>query len=241
MNTTLSHEKSLTLQGVSDQGYVLFKFINKKEGVDQIFGVNLKKYLAAKPPEMANVEQSGDSPNYNTMTDVEKLGVQIAEGAYIFMPAWDDPLPKLYSKIKEDVFYQKGKFLEQWTLHFEDVNADERAVLRVRFSEFFNDMIEFDVELNPVPIHDGRGKDVTVNFKMFNGFDAQGQFWTDSNGLEMQERQIEFIPTNYTFLNEKPFPNYHMISGNFFPVDSAIMMRDKNKTNLQVTVMNDRA
>ena len=102
-------------------------------------------------------------------------------------------------------------------------------------------MIEFDVEMSPIPISDKRGKDVTVNFKMFNGFDAKGKFWTDSNGLEMQERQIEFIPTNYTFLNEKPQPNYHMISGNFFPVDSAIMMRDFNKSNIQVTVMNDRA
>lgn len=93
-------------------------------------------------------------------------------------------------------------------------------------------MIEFDMELNPIPISDGRGKDVTVNFKMFNGFDAKGKFWTDSNGLEMQERNIEFIPTNYTFLNDKPYPNYHMIGGNFFPVDSAIMMRDQNKSNL---------
>lgn len=169
------------------------------------------------------------------------MQVQTAEGAYIFMPAWDDPLPKQYSKVKEDVFYQKGKFLEQWTFNFDDTATDERAVLRVRFSEHFKDMIEFDVELNPIPIADGRGKDVTVNFKMFNGFDAKGLFWTDSNGLEMQDRQIEYIPTNYTFINKKPQPNYHMISGNFYPVDSAIMMRDQNKTNLQVTVMNDRA
>lgn len=35
-------------------------------------------------------------------------------------------------------------------------------------------MIEFDVELNPIPIPDSRGKDVTVNFKMFNGFDPKG-------------------------------------------------------------------
>jgi len=173
---------------MSDQGYVLFKYLNKKDGVDQVFGVNLKKYLAAKPPEEVNVEQAGDASNVKTMTDMEKLQVQTAEGAYIFMPAWDDPMPKLYSKVKEDVFYQKGKFLEQWTLHFEDEKTDERAILRVRFSELFNDVMEFDVELNPIPISDGRGKDVTVNFKMFNGFDAKGQFWTDSNGLEMQER-----------------------------------------------------
>lgn len=203
--------------------------------------MNLKKYLAAKTMENVNIEQAGDANNVNTMTDQEKMQVQIAEGAYIFMPAWDDPLPKLFSKITDDVFYQKGKYLEQWTFLFDDKDKNEKAVLRVRFSEMFKDIIEFDVELNPIPISDGRGKDVTVNFKMFNGFDAKGKFWTDSNGLEMQERNVEFIPTNYTFLNDKPYPNYHMISGNFFPVDSAIMMRDHNKSNIQVTVLNDRA
>ena len=58
---------------MSDQGYVLFKFLNKKDQVDQIFGVNLKKYLAARPPEDVNVEQSGDASNTLTMSDIEKL------------------------------------------------------------------------------------------------------------------------------------------------------------------------
>lgn len=31
-----------------------------------------------------------------------------------------------------------------------------------------------------------------------------------------------------------------MVSGNYVPVANAIMMRDMNKTNLQVTIMNDR-
>jgi len=47
-------------------------------------------------------------------------------------------------------------------------------MIRVRYSDTFDDMIEFDVELNPIPIADGRSKDVTVNFKMFNGFDPMG-------------------------------------------------------------------
>jgi len=105
---------------MSEQGHVLFRYINKPDGVDQVFGVNLKKYLAAKTPDITNVEQSGDASNTLTMSDYEKLQVQTAEGAYIFMPAWDDPLPKLYSKIKDDAFYQKGKLLEQWTLSFDD-------------------------------------------------------------------------------------------------------------------------
>lgn len=31
-----------------------------------------------------------------------------------------------------------------------------------------------------------------------------------------------------------------MVSGNFVPVETAIMMRDQNRSSLQVTVMNDR-
>lgn len=105
---------------MSAEGHVLFKFTNKKEGIEQTFGVNLKKYLSQKTPDNVNVEQAGDSYNDKTMTDYERLQVQIVEGAYIFMPAWDDPLPKQFSKIKDDVFYQRGKFLEQWTLFFDD-------------------------------------------------------------------------------------------------------------------------
>ena len=67
---------------------------------------------------------------------------------------------------------------------------------------------------------------MTVNFKMFNGFDPKGRFWVDQNGLEMLEHNIQFIPTNYTFLNNKAMPNYHMIAGNFVPVETGIMMRD---------------
>ena len=56
----------------------------------------------------------------------------------------------------------------------------------------------------------------------------------------MQEANIQFVPANYTFMNNDESPNYHMVSGNYVPVPTAIMMRDMNKTNLQVTVMNDR-
>jgi hypothetical protein len=42
----------------------------------------------------------------------------------------------------------------------------------------------------------------------------------------MLEHNIQFIPTNYTFLNNKAMPNYHMIAGNFVPVETGIMMRD---------------
>lgn len=62
------------------------------------------------------------------------------------------------------------------------------------FSDHLNGHIEFNVELNSIPIKDDHGKDITVNFKMFDGFNPEGQFWTDANGLEMIPREIQ----NYT-------------------------------------------
>ena len=140
-----------------------------------------------------------------------------------------------------DVFYEKGNLLEQWTFNFDNENTEERAKVRVRNSDLLNDMIEVDVELNPIPVSDGRDKDVTVNFKMFDGFNPNGVFWTDSSGLEMQERKVTQIPTNYTFLNDKPYANYKTVSGNYLPVETGIMMRDHNKSSIQVNVLNDRA
>jgi len=79
--------------------------------------------------------------------------------------------------------YEKGTNIEQWTLTFDDPSTKEQALVKVRYSPFSPEIIEFDVELNSIPIDDGKGKDIVVNWKMFNGFEAQKTFWTDSNGL----------------------------------------------------------
>ena len=64
---------------------------------------------------------------------------------------------------------------------------------------------------------------------MFSGFSTNKTFWTDSNSLVMIKRQIKDYGA--------PENN---IAGNFYPVTSAIAMRSSS-SNLQVTVMNDRA
>jgi len=92
-------------------------------------------------------------------------------------------------------------------------------------------LIEFDVELNSIPIDDGLGKDITVNWKMYNGFDPHKTFWTDSNSLEMQRREILDLPTGRKAVDSKPGVNYMTIARNFFPINGAISMRDKNNTD----------
>jgi len=62
----------------------------------------------------------------------------------------------------------------------------------VRYSPIFDEIIEFDVELSEIPMLDERGKDIVVNWKMFDDFEANNTFWTDSNGLEMQKRVLNY-------------------------------------------------
>jgi len=65
-------------------------------------------------------------------------------------------------------------------------------------------MIEFDVDIATVPVElDKKGKDVIVNWKMYDGFDGKGTFWTDANGLDMQERKINHRPM-FDIMNDRP-------------------------------------
>ena len=68
---------------------------------------------------------------------------------------------------------------------------------------------------------------------MYDNFNANQTFWTDSNGLEMQERKIGYQKT-FSLENDN-----QKIASNFYPVVSAIAMRDVS-SGRQVTVMNDR-
>lgn len=43
--------------------------------------------------------------------------------------------------------------LEQWTIIYDKSN-DEKAMVKVLFSEHFKGLIEFNVELNTIPIND---------------------------------------------------------------------------------------
>ena len=79
-------------------------------------------------------------------------------------------------------------------------------------------MVVVNVELNSIGVKDGQGKDVIVNWH-FDDFQANKTFWTDSNGLEMQERIL-----NYRFTYK--FETDQNISANYYPIDTAVALRD---------------
>ena len=122
---------------------------------------------------------------------------------------------------------------------FNNETTNEEAVVKIRFSpQFFEEIIEFDVELNSIDWDKNRiGKDVIVNWKFYDNFDPKGKFYTDSNSLAMVERNVN-LHEDYVYEDK-----YSNISANYYPVTSAIAMRDLSSPNAttQVTIMNDRA
>ena len=59
-------------------------------------------------------------------------------------------------------------------------------------------------------------------FKSTN-FDNNNTFWTDSNGLEMQQRILNYRPTwDFTYVDNMN------ISANYYPIVTAIAMQDKD-------------
>jgi lysosomal alpha-mannosidase len=81
-------------------------------------------------------------------------------------------------------------------------------------------------------VADGNGKDVVVNF-FTKDVDNKGVFYTDSNGLEMQKRELSFKDI------QKASPSD--ISNNFYPITSALVIRDADtKRHNQMSIMTSR-
>lgn len=190
----------LSVEGVSEDGEIVFQYTNRQQNFAQRFGFNLKQYKGHYVSDFRN-----------------RKG--LADGAYIFKPDLRQLYSKQYSTLDADVTFEQGQFISQWTIKYFNESSLEAGYVKVRYSEYFDEIIEFEVELSEVPV-DKYAKDITVNWRFFDGFETNKTFWTDSNGLEMQERRLNFNP-NYNWYNDK-----QNISNNYYPVDSAIAMRD---------------
>jgi hypothetical protein len=79
--------------------------------------------------------------------------------------------------------------------------------------------------------------DVIAHWKMYDGFNGNKTFFTDSNGLEMQERHLNYRATYDILTNTS-----QNISSNYYPVTSAIAVRDTSPDSTKtVVIMNDRS
>lgn len=123
-------------------------------------------------------------------TDKYVNGSNSADGAYLFKPARYQEFQYQYAQRSVKLIdhqYSQATDVHQWTFDFHNKNLTESGILKVSFSPYFSDLIQFDFELNGISIYDNVGKNVILNWK-FDDFEDGKTFWTDSNGLEMQKR-----------------------------------------------------
>ena len=83
-----------------------------------------------------------------------------------------------------------------------------------------------------IPEDGADGREVVVNWELVD-FNNNNTWYTDSNGLEMQKRILNFRP-DYT-LDTKEYA-----ASNYYPINSALAMRNI-ECGIQLTIMNDRS
>ena len=89
--------------------------------------------------------------------------------------------------------------------------------------------VEIQWIVGSIPIDDGIGKEIILRYstEMASG----ARFFTDSNGRELLERVRNRRPT-WDYVVDEP------ISGNYYPINSRIAIRDEEK---QLTILTDRS
>jgi len=82
---------SLKVVGFTADSQVLFSYKNEEQNFEQTFSVNVKKYNAHQEKTPLLWRSKLDDKK---LTTTELLDKEISEGIYLFMPQWDDQLPK---------------------------------------------------------------------------------------------------------------------------------------------------
>ena len=162
-------------------------------------------------------------------------------GAYTFRPIDHLFTPLPYGKFQKAEI-STGTWMSKFTLYFGDTNkktgaVEKEAIVHVTLDQDLQ-VVKFDVDLNSLPNVFLDGYEVVTYFTA-HGVDNEGIFYTDSNGLEMQKRQLNY--RSYYNITEKVYSqNPQNITANYYPINSAIALRDKSG-QIQFTVNNDRS
>jgi len=136
-------------------------------------------------------------------------------GAYIFRPS--NPNEELHIIRATNVSKTKiSDLVEEMSVKYE-VPWIEQYIRLYKGKSY----IEIEYKVGPIPIDDGIGKEVVTRY--ITDISNNGVFFTDSNGREFQKRVRSYRST--WNLNET-----EPISGNYYPINAAIFIEDKEKS-----------
>ena len=152
-------------------------------------------------------------------------------GAYIFRIENGTGESIRYSQF-QGLVYWKSNFVNQITFFYQNEKNESARIMMRMFGK--RQVTEWTLKLGSIPnvTDSSSGKEVIIQFQTPQ-ITNNKTFYTDSNGLEMQQRILDYRPTwNFsTFLN---------VTQNYYPVDSAIAIRDPLNGN-QMTLMTTRS
>lgn len=169
---------------------------------------------------MFNIDKKAYSQSYNLGVDIRywpsyQVDNQQKSGAYIFRVKEGVKESLRYSALVGSPISYKTSVVQQLTFRFSN-SYKEEAVLRLRiFPKLAT--AEWDLDLKGIPLSN-QGQEVILVFN--SDLQNDNTFYTDSNGLEMQQRVLNYRPT-------WDFSSNEVATVNYYPINSAILIKDE--------------
>ncbi|CAI2381798.1 unnamed protein product [Moneuplotes crassus] len=154
---------------------------------------------------------------YNSYQDIEGQ----RSGAYIFRPSESDEEPQRYSSTYTYDGLQ-GNYVTQVRFYGSEVNNYVTG-------NIFTDFVEIKTDLFGIPLG-FQGQEVILHLS-FPEIQNGGVFYTDSMGMQMQERKLGYRPT-WEFESTQP------VSENYYPINHGMTLKDDKMT---LEVLNERS
>lgn len=167
---------------------------------------------------------------YESMPGNNSEPVFQASGAYVFRPknsTCQQLIVKNFKVYNGELFNEVHQIYNDWISQTIRLYKDDKHA-------------EFEWQVGPINVDDNVGKEVVIKFD--SELSSNSLFYTDSNGREILKRKRNYRPTWSLNQTEK-------ISGNYYPVNSRIFIRDeptratrnlKNQLR-QLTLVTDRS
>ena len=149
--------------------------------------------------------------------------------------------PLTYSEL-ESATIAHGSVMSQIVLNYSKIDpyTDKpymKAIVKIQIDPDVA-VLNIAVDLNSLPEVYLHGYEVIAHFSAHN-FTNAGVLYTDSNGLEMQKRELnKRVFWNITEYNGPG--GMHNVTSNYYPINSAIAIKDL-EAGTQFTVMNSHA
>ncbi|CAD8098565.1 unnamed protein product [Paramecium sonneborni] len=145
-------------------------------------------------------------------------------GAYIFRPRDSSEEANEFGEIKTHRLYI-GKLIQIFYIERDYVHT------KIKKLEHNEDTYEIESYITEIPIQKENGKEIV----MIISTDIQSEdiFYTDSSGMRMQQRKLNFRPTWDLDVNQP-------IAGNYYPVNGILQIQN-NQTGEVVAILNDRS